>query len=398
VVIAIIGILVALLMPAVQAARESARQATCQNSLKQIGTGVGQHISTLGRYPTGGWGYNWTGDADQGNGQNQPGGWIYNLLPYIDQQTLHDFGAGAASSAGLRMGGYVMRIMTALPGFNCPSRRRAVDYPLYAGVPAAATPTNVPKLIVTATATGASYQPQYNIGAGVVLSTVQPLNGVARSDYAINSGDGSGASLAEAGGSLNPCEPTPNGFNSAVLSGVTPVGGTLPGVSTLTAASYQILFQANTGVSFQQSMVQPGHITDGTNYTILVGEKAMDALHYTDALTTTYGDQWNMYEGASFDISRTTSAAPVQDIPNYPGSCSFCVNFPNSSANFGSAHPNGVFFLMCDSSVRLIKYGISQPLYASLGNRVDSTQPPFVLPSGQPQWPVPPPLDDAALK
>ena len=94
VVITIIGILIALLLPAVQAAREAARQTQCKNNLKQLALGCLNHDSATGRFPCGGWGFSWTGDADRGNDWRQPGGWIYNILPYIEQQPLHDMGAG----------------------------------------------------------------------------------------------------------------------------------------------------------------------------------------------------------------------------------------------------------------------------------------------------------------
>ncbi len=94
VVIAIIGILIALLLPAVQAAREAARRIECGNHLKQIGLGALNHHETHRHMPTGGWGWRWTGDPDKGFGKDQPGGWAFAILPFIEEQNLHDLGRG----------------------------------------------------------------------------------------------------------------------------------------------------------------------------------------------------------------------------------------------------------------------------------------------------------------
>ncbi len=121
VVIAIIGILIALLLPAVQSAREAGRVLQCKNNLKQIGLASLNHLATQKHFPNGGWGWSWVGDADRGYGLNQPGGWTYNLLGFIEGGSIRNMGRGMSTSdkydAQAQMQGIV------LPNFNCPSRR-----------------------------------------------------------------------------------------------------------------------------------------------------------------------------------------------------------------------------------------------------------------------------------
>ena len=94
VVIAIIGMLVGLLLPAVQSARESGRRTQCRNNLKQLGVAMLAHHEANSFFPSGGWGWYLVGDPDRGTGPNQPGGWCYTLLPYLDQDASLPDGSG----------------------------------------------------------------------------------------------------------------------------------------------------------------------------------------------------------------------------------------------------------------------------------------------------------------
>jgi prepilin-type N-terminal cleavage/methylation domain-containing protein len=96
VVIAIIGALVALLLPAIQAARESARATQCKANLHQVGVALHHYHDHARRLPSG-----WRG-VRQGQDppvatDDQPGwGWAAALLPQIEQQPLHDQRATSA--------------------------------------------------------------------------------------------------------------------------------------------------------------------------------------------------------------------------------------------------------------------------------------------------------------
>jgi prepilin-type N-terminal cleavage/methylation domain-containing protein/prepilin-type processing-associated H-X9-DG protein len=121
VVIAIIGILIGLLLPAVQKVREAANRMRCVNNLKQMGLACHMNHDTHGYLPSAGWGWTWVGDPSRGAGHRQPGGWVYQLLPFVEQQALYRMPVDGPSTSAM--------IGTPVSIFNCPTRRTGGPYP-----------------------------------------------------------------------------------------------------------------------------------------------------------------------------------------------------------------------------------------------------------------------------
>jgi prepilin-type N-terminal cleavage/methylation domain-containing protein len=87
VVIAIIGVLIGLLLPAVQQARESARRVSCGNHIKQLGLAAHSYLDAKKTFPPRGiWGIQ-TGSAPYTENHHT---WITLLLPYLEEQALAD--------------------------------------------------------------------------------------------------------------------------------------------------------------------------------------------------------------------------------------------------------------------------------------------------------------------
>ena len=128
VVIAIIGMLVGLLLPAVQQAREAARQMQCGNNLKQLGTACMNHESSNKFLPSAGWMGGWAGDGDRGFGKKQPGGWLFSVLPYLEQNPLFQLSSNGNMSTPDKAK-ITQTNQTPLQFYYCPSRRAAKVYP-----------------------------------------------------------------------------------------------------------------------------------------------------------------------------------------------------------------------------------------------------------------------------
>jgi prepilin-type N-terminal cleavage/methylation domain-containing protein len=365
VVIAIIGILIALLLPAVQAAREAARRSQCRNNLKQIGLAAQNHLSVFKVFPSAGWSYNWTGDPDAGYGANQPGGWLYSLLPFMEEQQIHDMGKGMTFSGSGSGGKYdVLAQMQAqgIATFNCPSRRGAT-----VGV------------VFDSQANGGNYPTNFN------LTLLTSLGG-AKSDYAGNAGTDFNGLVS--GHGVVPA--------TVCCASVVPPGGpTAAGFATATlffAGKY-----GTTGVFYPATPIGLKQIPDGLTKTYLVGEKSLQPKQYDSAgltvNTRSYGDDNTMYRGYDYDTVRFASNYPTASgvptaatIASPPTGTAFYppvrdtddplgVNDPNwftyYLANFGAAHPAGCQFAMCDGSVQTISYTVDELVHWELTNRQD---------------------------
>lgn len=125
VVIAIIGVLVGLLLPAVQSAREAARRIRCSNNVKQICLAVMNSHNVQKRFPAGAnvssqqWSsYDVIAEADSGIDGSS---WLVKLLPFLEEQALAD-----QWDSSKNVSGNSVVAATDIAGFYCSSRRAGV--------------------------------------------------------------------------------------------------------------------------------------------------------------------------------------------------------------------------------------------------------------------------------
>jgi prepilin-type N-terminal cleavage/methylation domain-containing protein len=318
VVIAIIGILIALLLPAVQAAREAARRSQCKNNLKQIGLAWLTHNDTQKFFPTGGWGYQWTGDPDCGFNWLQPGGWAYNILPFMEQTIVHDLGKGRAGVP--KANDLAQAMATPVPTFLCPSRRSLQLFPI--------DPPGTPSPIFA------------NIKNAGSAST-RPSN-VIRSDYSANCGDQWNIQYVDysSGSPQTTMYPTDGsaGGNAMPVSSA-PTANPMP-------AGYRPSKILNaTGVSYMYSMIRLKDITDGTSHTYMAGEKYLRTDYYESGLDSS-DNEW-AWVGFDNDIYVSAYQPPKKDRAGASdGNC------------WGGAHPSTFNMIFCDGSVHDIPYTI----------------------------------------
>ena len=249
VVISIIGMLMALTLPAVNAARESARRIQCTNNLKQLGLAVQSHENAQGKYPSGGWGFQWYTDGDRGVGKKQPGGWPYAILPYIEQMQLFESQKGKSDAE--KQDALMLLLTRPISLFNCTSRRSLGLYPWQ----------------------------ENEIGFFPYNLDDYPAD-VAKTDYAINGGDN---------------DPQYGNIPMTLEQGDNPL------------FPWNDFSKAN-GICYLRSEVTTAQVVDGLSNTYCIGEKWVRTSGGQDR-----GDDTSMYCGFDKDNTRWTNLPPMHD-------------------------------------------------------------------------------------
>jgi prepilin-type N-terminal cleavage/methylation domain-containing protein len=356
VVIAIIGVLVALLLPAIQAAREAARRSQCQNNLKQIALGALNHESTNKFFPSGGWNYDWGPDPDRGYGKDQPGGWPYSLLAYIEQQNLRNLGSGTAFGSPARQTALTQLWTTNVSTYRCPSRG-AAELQL------------------------ADFNNANIKNAGIYPSTIGNSTGVFKTDYAANCGT---SSFTDADAWFDGEPDALNGdYSGAEKKYAEKLAGNPQDFCNIIPSTIPDLNKVKLcqdGISFVRSEITISNIEDGTSNTYLIGEKYIKTLAYGGATGGssstepgyTKGANQAAYVGYDWDNHRKTWNAvwgpnadkdalqPRMDAEKF-----------ESADIFGSAHPAVFSMTFCDGSVRTIEYDIDPVVHSYSAMRSD---------------------------
>lgn len=337
--IAIIGVLVALLLPALQAARESSRNTQCKNNLKQIGLAALNFESAHGAMPAGGWSAAWIGDPNVGPGPRQPGSWIFQVAPYLEANTQSFPGVGANELNELRAA-LAELARVPLPLLNCPTRRIAKVYPAYESK-------------------GINYA---------------PFTSAAKSDYAANGGN------RMATGSIGSGPLLKYPFEGSVCRGGFP--------NCRWVSSDDWLTRSWNGVVGDHTGATTAQITDGVSYTLLAAEKWVHGDYYEIATIDSQsdlqlngtahdnlGDSGSMYLGFDYDNVRvaTDTNPPRHDREYLYGHAQSDKHGSNYKSSFGSAHPLFVNLVKCDGSVGEITFDIDRRIWSYFAARNDGT-------------------------
>jgi prepilin-type N-terminal cleavage/methylation domain-containing protein len=314
IVIFIISLLMQLILPAVQASREAARKVTCKSNLRQISLALQMHHDTYRRFPSGGWDHRWIGEPERGTDVDQPGGWVFNILAFVESNHVRQLGLRDEGSE--RDLAVIDRVGTPISLFNCPSRRIAIPYPQ----------TTARKGLTR----GGEMQTEIERGA--------------KADYAANCGGAYRVAGFYGLGWQGPktLEEGDGKFQWPVDDDFKDTQGKKPEFD---------------GIIYGRSKISLRQVVDGASHTYIVGEKHLHPQKYDSGVDP--GDSENMYFGFNDDTCRSAHVRPLFDLDHAEQAWYF----------FGSAHPTSFHMAFADGSVHEMAYDIYLQVHRGLASR-----------------------------
>jgi prepilin-type processing-associated H-X9-DG protein len=329
VVIAIIGILVALLLPAIQAAREAARRTQCQNNLKQQALAVMNYESSKGELPPGVIKDNPAGST----AGDYFSGWTHDIMPYSEDVSLREL--------------YVDDIpITRAPNPSDPKTIKATQF-RETFVPLYTCPSDLPHELVN---------PESGPGSGVagVLFRTGSYRGCA--------GRTDGFVTWDLWEDLADWQPPYQSSNRVSRSGTATRGWRGPLVAVLSENIKQ--------PAYALEVTEMRHITDGTSKTMLIGE-------YTNTDFNRRRTMWALTY-SSYALSQTVDQARVF-MAEYQKCIALgesgTVGTPTASTggrvckrSWWSMHPGGMNVAMCDGSGDFVSFDIDLRRFAAMGS------------------------------
>ena len=325
VVIAIIGDLVALLLPAVQAAREAARRSQCLNHVKQYALGIHNFESTYNHVPRG----NYSAGAFPLGGNTS---WMFVTLGFMEQRNLYDKVVAAGSLANAATQGV---LPARFPMLRCPSDAFDAKSLKYSNYVASTGPTC------------------NNPPSGCPAPFQMHCNGQ------ISSGNTIPAALSP---------PTHPGYQPSMSWGGTAMTEESVGMFTRMGA-----------------LIRLADVTDGTSNTFLIGETLPEFCEFMRYNGNSYGwaggdnfiAQGQTIQPLNWKIDRMKtdplvfSSCGCDANTNPSGDPARCIMNWAVTWGFKSNHPNGANFANVDGSVRFITQNIEMRTYQYLGCRCD---------------------------